>query len=92
MAQGDPKAPVENPVLGRPYVVIALDKVNYKVTVHQHARRLAEAQGTVDDMSTDPARVEYVIVASTALTAALQMWRDKMASKMAESLGLEPTS
>lgn len=80
------KGAVENPIMGRPFVVVALDKSRYAVRVIQHARNFNEATDTVDDMTEDPANIEYVIVEARGLTRYLADARSEMAVLMDKTL------
>lgn len=80
---------VENPVMGRPAVVVALDKVNFKVFVLSHCRSQDEAEGLVDDYTKDPAKVEYMIVSSSTLRQHLAVQREQMAERMRSSFKLD---
>lgn len=80
------KGTVENPIMGRPFVVVELDKSRYAVRVIQHARNFHEAADTVDEITKDPAEVEHVIVEARGLTRYLAEARADMAALMGSKI------
>lgn len=73
---------VENPVMGRPYVIIKIDSKNHRVGVLSHCRHRGEAEALVDNYTTDPTTIELRIILSNTLAKTLRDERARMAAKL----------
>lgn len=82
------KSKIENPISGYPYVVLLLDKAKFKVEVASHCTNKAQATATVDELTEDPAKVEYMIVRDVQLRQQLDLQRKLMAKTMDKALGV----
>jgi hypothetical protein len=82
------KSNIENPISGYPHAVLRLDKVTFKVEVAAHCTNWAQATSTVDQLTDDPAKVEYMIVHDHQLVQQLVLQRKLMAQTMERALGV----
>ena len=82
------KSNIENSISGYPHVVLRLDKTRYAVDVAAHCTNWAQATATVDQLTENPAEVEYMIVHDHQLIQQLQIQRAAMAQRMERELGV----
>ena len=77
---------VENPVMGRPYVIVRTDTARFMVTVVEHCRSLRDAKQAVEEMTVKGSSVINHIVSSLELELFLKGARQVMAEIMVEEM------
>ena len=74
---------MENPVIGKPFVVILVDDPNFKVEVLHHADSFEAAAGFIDELDEDTiVNKSPSIVRDSSLVASLITERQKQAARM----------
>lgn len=77
---------VENPVMGRPYVVVLLDEARYSVRVVSHEKTLLEATELAEQIVGEGyMETSCHVVTSDKLRAYLGSARNYMAARMADN-------